>query len=70
MNTRYQLRSQLKQQNVVNLDQQAYGYELGTVLSDLIEECEKTGDYVINVVEARLGESREDMENALALAKK
>ena len=65
-----QLRSQLKQQNVVNLDQQAYGYELGTVLSDLIEECEKTGDYVINVVEARLGESREDMENALALAKK
>ena len=65
-----QLRSALKQQNVANLDQQAYGYELGTVLSDLIEECEKTGDYVINVVEARLGESREDMENALALAKK
>ena len=40
------------------LDQQVYGYELGTVLSDLIAECEKTGDYVINVVEARLGAAR------------
>jgi phosphate:Na+ symporter len=25
------------------------------VFSDLIGECEKTGDYIINVVEARLG---------------
>ena len=49
------LRDALKQQNVANLDQNAYTYELGTVLSDLIAECEKTGDYVINVVEARMG---------------
>ena len=49
------LRNTLKQQNVKNLDQQVYGYDLGTVLSDLIAECEKTGDYIINVVEARLG---------------
>ena len=49
------LRQSLKQQNVANMDQQAYNYDLGTVLSDLIEECEKTGDYVLNVVEARLG---------------
>ena len=52
------LRSQLKKQNIANLDQQVYGYELGTVLSDLISECEKTGDYIINVVEARLGAAR------------
>ncbi len=49
------LRFALKQQNVDNLDRQAYSYELGAVLSDLIAECEKAGDYVINVVEARLG---------------
>ena len=49
------LRDSLKDQNVANLDQNIYTYELGTVLSDLIAECEKTGDYVINVVEARMG---------------
>jgi len=49
------LRNQLKQQNITNLDQQVYDYNLGTVLSDLISECEQTGDYIINVVEARLG---------------
>ena len=49
------LRNSLKQQKVANLDQQVYSYELGTVLNDLIAECEMTGDYVMNVVEARLG---------------
>jgi len=50
-----ELRNRLKQENIANLDQQAYSYELGTVLNDLIAECEKTGDYIINVVQARLG---------------
>ena len=53
-------RNMLKQQNVANMDQQVYGYDLGTVLNDLIGECEKTGDYVINVVQARLLGSFED----------
>ena len=53
-------RNTLKQQNVVNMDQQVYGYDQGTVLNDLISECEKTGDYVINVVQARLKDSFED----------
>ena len=48
-------RNALKQENIANLDRQAYSYELGTVLGDLIAECEKAGDYIINVVEARLG---------------
>lgn len=48
-------RNAMKQKNIANLDSQAYSYELGTVLGDLISECEKAGDYVINVVEARLG---------------
>lgn len=48
-------RNALRQQNTENLDRQAYSYELGAVMSDLISECEKTGDYIINVVQARLG---------------
>ena len=51
-------RNKLKQQNVENLDKRVYGYDNGTVFTDLIAECEKTGDYVINVVEARLGAAR------------
>ncbi|MCR5760110.1 MAG: Na/Pi cotransporter family protein [Bacteroidales bacterium] len=47
------LRNNLKQKNIANLDRQEYSYELGTVLNDLVGECEKTGDYIINVVEAR-----------------
>ena len=49
------LRNSLKKQNIANLDNQTYSYELGTVLNDLIEECEQTGDYIVNVVEARVG---------------
>ena len=52
------LRNRLKKENITNLDQQAYSYELGTVLNDIITECEKAGDYVINVVEARMGINR------------
>ena len=48
-------RNRLKQENIDNMDARVYGYDIGTVFSDLIGECEKTGDYVINVVEARLG---------------
>ena len=51
-------RNRLKQSNVENMDAQVYGYDVGTVFSDLIGECEKTGDYVINVVEARMGAVR------------
>ena len=48
-------RNRLKQENIESLDQRLYGYNNGTVFMDLIAECEKTGDYVMNVVEARLG---------------
>lgn len=51
-------RNRLKQENINNLDQHTYGYVSGTVFSDLISECEKTGDYIINVVESRLGAAR------------
>ena len=51
-------RNTLKKQNIDNLDARLYDYDKGTVYADLIGECEKTGDYIINVVEARLGTPR------------
>ncbi len=56
------LRNSLKKQNIANLDNQTYSYELGTVLNDLIEECEQTGDYIVNVVEARVGSKLHEIQ--------
>ena len=52
-------RSRLKQENIDALDKHLYGYDNGNVFMDMIGECEKTGDYIINVVEARVGESHD-----------
>lgn len=51
-------RNALKQQNIDNLDDHQYGCDKGTVYADLVGECEKTGDYIINVMETRLGAVR------------
>ena len=48
-------RNRLRMQNAADLDNKVYGYQASTVYVDLINECEKLGDYVINVVEARFG---------------
>ena len=48
-------RNELKQKNIQDLDDRSYDYQSSTVYMDLINECEKTGDYIINVVEARMG---------------
>ena len=45
-------RTQLKNQNVVDINNQKYGYQIGVYYMDIIAECEKLGDYVINVIEA------------------
>lgn len=45
-------RTQLKNQNVIDINNQLYGYQMGVYYMDLISECEKLGDYVINVIEA------------------
>ena len=46
-------RSQLKNQNVLDVNNKEYDYQMGVHYMDLIGECEKLGDYVVNVVEAR-----------------
>ena len=48
-------RNQLKAQNITDINNHEYTYAVGTIYMDLINECEKLGDYVVNVVEARLG---------------
>ena len=48
-------RNQLKAQNIVDINNHEYTYAVGTIYMDLINECEKLGDYVVNVVEARMG---------------
>ncbi|MCI6160833.1 MAG: Na/Pi cotransporter family protein [Prevotellaceae bacterium] len=48
-------RNQLRNQNITDVNERKYTYTIGTIYMDLINECEKLGDYVVNVVEARLG---------------
>ncbi len=48
-------RSQLKTQNINDVNEHVYSYASGTMYMDIIQECEKLGDYVVNVVEARMG---------------
>ena len=48
-------RNQLKAQNINDINNHEYTYGVGTIYMDLINECEKLGDYVVNVVEARMG---------------
>ena len=50
-------RAALKEQNLRDLDAHEYGYDCGSIYMDLVNEAEKAGDYIINVVEARLGTS-------------
>ena len=50
-----QMRQQLKADNIRAVNNHEYDYALGTAYTDLINECEKLGDYIVNVVQARFG---------------
>ena len=45
-------RTQLKSQNIADVSNHLYDYQTGVFYMDLIAECEKLGDYIINVIEA------------------
>ncbi len=47
-------RKMLKQLNVDDINAQRYSYQMGVHYMDVINDCEKLGDYVINVVEAHV----------------
>ena len=53
-------RNQLKSQNIIDVNNHQYTYAVGTIYMDIINECEKLGDYVVNVVEARMGLRQKD----------
>ena len=48
-------RNQLRNQNINDVNDHEYSYAIGTMYMDIVGECEKLGDYVINVIEARMG---------------
>ena len=50
-----EMRHQLKKDNIRAVDEHEYDYAIGTIYNDLVNECEKLGDYVVNVVQARFG---------------
>ena len=45
-------RNQLKNQNILDINNRLYDYQMGVYYMDIIAECEKLGDYIINVIEA------------------
>jgi phosphate:Na+ symporter len=46
------LRNKLKMHNIEDVNSKKYDYTVGVLYMDFIAECEKLGDYTINVVEA------------------
>ena len=63
-------RNQLKSQNINDVNNHLYTYAIGTMYMDIIQECEKLGDYVVNVVEARMGVRQHEAEPSMKLMKK
>ena len=47
-------RKMLKELNVDDINAQRYSYQMGVHYMDLINDFEKMGDYVVNVVEAHV----------------
>jgi Na/Pi-cotransporter II-like protein len=47
-------RALLRTQNINDINEHKYSYTAGTLYMDIIQECEKLGDYIVNVVEARM----------------
>lgn len=46
------LREVLKEEHIKNVEANKYKYQAGVMYSDLFNDCEKMGDYIINVSEA------------------
>ncbi|HPC26068.1 MAG TPA: hypothetical protein PK410_00925, partial [Paludibacteraceae bacterium] len=46
------LRDRLKFQNIDDVKEQKYDYLASVTYMDIIAECEKMGDFIINIVEA------------------
>ena len=63
-------RNQLKSQNINDVNNHLYTYAIGTMYMDIIQECEKLGDYVVNVVEARMGVRQHEAYHLIYIRKR
>ncbi|MDL2252372.1 Na/Pi cotransporter family protein, partial [Odoribacter sp. OttesenSCG-928-J03] len=45
-------RTIMKQEHLIAIEEKRYDYPTGILYSDMFSECEKTGDYAINVTQA------------------
>lgn len=45
-------RNQLRKSNIENINNKHYEYQAGIYYMDMVAECERLGDYVVNVVDA------------------
>ena len=50
------MRQRLKLENIRAVDDHEYDYAIGSMYVDIVNECEKLGDYVVNVMQARFGQ--------------
>lgn len=55
------LRNEYKMKNATDVKEQKYPYEVSVTYMDMIAECEKIGDYIVNVVE-QYQETRNQVE--------
>ena len=47
-------RKLLKEKNIADIESQKYSYQMGVHYMDVVNDCEKLGDYMVNVVEAHI----------------
>lgn len=47
-------KKQLRSQNAIDINNHEYSYHLGTLYLDIINECEKIGEYTQNIIEAKI----------------
>ncbi len=56
-------RNQLKNQNIRDVEGGKYSYQLGIYYTEMISECEKVGDFIMNVVQAGQAKNNDYEEN-------
>jgi phosphate:Na+ symporter len=55
MNTENEInnfRNQIRNQNIADVNDKKYEYQASVTYMDIVTECEKMGDYIINIMEA------------------
>lgn len=59
-------RNRLKDENLADIGTKKYDYQCGVNYMDMVSECEKLGDYVVNVVEAHCNVNEKKLSGAVS----